>query len=239
MKHTYAAAAVIAIVFIGVVLFTQYDKAPIEQIADTNGSYAYTCADGVEFRMSPSSDMSSIRIIPGPNASFREAELIQKDTQTYGTGAFTFTGAGEHVRLITGGTTYECDPVPSQTDAPFNWGDPAEGAGASQDAAAAVSANIIGKWRSVQDPLFMREFFADGTVVDSYDGDPSLRQTWTAFTKQKPEASKFELMDGITYMQIKEGDDSVLTFSVDKLTPETLEMTYVDRGNKLAFERVQ
>ncbi|MBP9757398.1 MAG: hypothetical protein KBD06_02250 [Candidatus Pacebacteria bacterium] len=241
MKHTYATAAVIAVVFIGVVLFTKYDRDGVEQIADTTGGYAYVCADGVEFRISPASDMSSIRIIPGSNAPFQEADVIQKDTQTYGTGDFTLTGAGEHVRLITGGVTYECDPVPSQTDAPFNWGDPSEGAGASQDAAAAVRVNIVGKWRSVEDPLFVREFFESGNVLDSYDEDPSLRQAWTAFTKGDSERLSLDmpLDDNTVYVAIYEGSDPQLIFSVDMLTPEALEMTYMDRGNKLKFTRVQ
>lgn len=242
MRHTYLAAGVFAVVFIGVLLFTHYDRDGAERIADDTGTYAYTCSRGASLSMTPSADMRSIVLKPGANAAFREATIVQKDANTFGTGDVTLYGVGEHIRVYAEGTTYECDPVPSQTEAPFNWGDPAEGAGQGQDMSAAVISNIVGKWRSTEDPLFIREFFADGSVVDSYDDENPLRQSWRVFTKADTAdlSVTFTPIEGTVYVAIFEGNTELpLYFSVDKVTPETLEMTYMDRGNSLKFTRVQ
>lgn len=245
MKHTYLAASVLFVVFIGVVLFTQYDKDGAERIADSNGSFAYTCVGGSSFTMMPASDMSYIELRNAPSAPLNvrltRAESKEGEGARYEGEGLVFIGTGEGVLIAHGDTDFNCDPVPSQTDAPFNWGDPAEGAGPSQDAAAAARIAIVGVWQSNEDPLFERSFSSDGTVTDSYDGKKDDGEQWTIFTGSSAPSTKYPFSSGTAYVQIKSGtqSDDDLYFSIEKVTPEVLEMTYMGRGNKLTFKRVQ
>ncbi len=243
MRHTFVVAAGILAVCVGVVLFTHYDKAGMDRISEDSGMYSYTCSNGAELSMTPSEGMSSVHVVPGAGASFPETSLAQKDVQTYGTGDMTLVGSGEHIRVISAGTTYECDPVPSQTDAPFNWGDPSEGAAVSHESAETVRANIVGTWRSVEDPLSVREFLSSGSVIDTYDDGEPYRQGWSVFTKDDAPAAVlgFTPEAGRVYISMREGGDAVpgMFFSVDNLTADTLEMTYMDRGSALTYKRVQ
>ncbi len=125
MKPTYLTGAILIIALAGVGFYTHYNKTGSAGVPDDMGAYSYTCTDGSAFSMVPSNDMSSIRVIPGSGMAFDEATIIQKDSHTYGTGALSLYGVGEHIRLYTVNATYECDPVPNSEMAPFNWGDPA------------------------------------------------------------------------------------------------------------------
>ena len=241
MKHTYLAGTVFLIVFIGAILFTHYDKEGAERIADTSGTYTYTCADGAEFSIIQSSDMATIKIMPGKHASFSVATLKQATgTQQYAGEGMSLAGAGEHIRLGVSDKTLECDPVPSQDMAPFNWGDPAEGAGAAQNSDTGAQTSIVGKWQSNDDARFTREFQAGGKEIDRYDGQSDMIGTWKIFSSAAPLKVPFEIVQGVTYVQIAVGSDpDPLNFSISAVTPERLEMTYMARGNTLSFKRVQ
>ncbi len=232
--------AIIFVALIGGVYYTVSDTNNSATTLDMQNSFAYECTDGTEFRMVPAPDMSTIMLTPGANATFQKSTLARVRLEARYTGrGMTFTGSGEGVQLVTPTQSLVCNPVVSQDMAPFNWGDSAEGAGPEQDTSAAVRANIVGQWRSVQDPRFVREFRADGTLVDSYDDDPSLPQQWKAFSKGAPVQSKIDLIEGQTYIEINDGTDSVLTFTVDKLTPESLEMMYLEAGRFHSYTRIQ
>lgn len=242
MRHTYLAAIVFVVVLVGVVLYTHYDKDQSVGVLEM-GSYAYSCTGGVEFKMIPTADMSSITLIPGSNATFVQSTLQQNKSVTneFVGESIVFTGAGESVHVVAAGQTLDCNPVPSADVAPFNFGDAAEGAGTAQDVAAAVDQNIVGVWQSTDDPLFVREFKTGGVQVDYFDGEADATGTWKTFTKTKPLTVAFPLDAGVTYVQISDSKDTsvILNFRVNKLTPESLEMTYMERGNTLSFQRVQ
>ncbi len=243
MKSTYSAGLIILVAIIGAIWYTKSDSARMA-MEDSNGSYPYTCTDGAAFTMLPTEDMVKISLKSTTGMSFDEARLTQVESAggaKYGGNGVTFSGAGEEVQIVEGGKTHICNPVPNQDEAPFNWGDAGEGAGAEQNVVGAVSESIVRSWQSTQDPMFVREFKTDGTVVDSYDGKAESTGTWTVFTKASAPAVPFTLAEGTSYVQImmSGAEADILNFSVNALTPEALELTYMERGNTLSFKSVQ
>lgn len=66
------------------------------------GSYPYQCEGGVEFTMTPSSDLSTITLAPGAHAEFKETVLAFTDAsagQRFEGDGLVFVGAGENVSL--------------------------------------------------------------------------------------------------------------------------------------------
>lgn len=111
----------------------------------------------------------------------------------------------------------------------------------SADSVAIVSSAMAGSWRSDDDPRFIRRFGADGTVADSYEGDPeaAVEGTWTLFTSANPDSDYAgPLSPGVVYVEIVE-EGIPLHFSVVTAAGDTLEMVYLDRGGHLSFTRIQ
>lgn len=204
------------------------------------GTYAYTCSNGVDMVMVPSADLKTIEITmhDGPVTLTQ----VEGTSSRYKDGWFTFVGAGEEVTLSYADETTTCTPVPSADMAPFNWGDLGEGGGVQQDVALIVSESIAGKWQSTDDAKFFREFTTDGHVTDSYEGAEKTDGVWVAYSAENvPESVQFPVDENAVYLQlVMEGSqDDALNFKVAKLTPETLELIYMDRGGVLSFTRVQ
>src|SRR3989344_119234 len=201
---------------------------------DTFGSYAYACDNGAQFTMTPAADMSSLSLKPGKGASFGAVTLVSAASsagERYEGGGVVFVGVGEEVMLTVGGATLKCNPLPSQEMAPFNWGDAGEGGGVKQDTALIVTESIQGKWQSTDDAKFVREFKAGGTASDLYDGKVVSTGTWKVFTKA----------DGFVYLQMTmQGTQAdTLNFKVAKMTPELLQLIYLDRGGVLNFKSIK
>jgi membrane-bound inhibitor of C-type lysozyme len=209
------------------------------------GSYPYTCADGTEFAMVPADNMSTIRLIPGANASFGVTDLAKVESAEgarYEGGVVVFVGAGEEVSLTVAGNSTICDPMSNPDEAPFNFGDTGEGAGGTQDASLAVAANIVGKWKSVDDAKYVREFEVGGRAVEWYDDEIRSEGGWIAFTSaNKPADIAFPLESGEVYVQmaLSGAVSDKLNFRIGKLTPEELELVYMDRGGVLRFTKAQ
>ncbi|MBP6888925.1 MAG: hypothetical protein KBC21_04490 [Candidatus Pacebacteria bacterium] len=106
------------------------------------------------------------------------------------------------------------------------------------DLAQVVSNQIVGLWQSSDDAKFKREFLSNGTSVDYYDGTVSSKDTWKAFTSEHPVATYSPLEPNTPYLQMLTDDNVALTFTVTKLTPEVLELVYLDRGGMLSFTKV-
>lgn len=212
--------------------------------ADDLGTYAYVCDNGSEFTMTPASDVASIRLTPGANAAFSAATLAKVESTAgarfEGSGV-VFIGAGEGVQLTTGGATLVCNPKPNPDSPPWNWGDAGEGGGVKQDVALIVSESIVGKWQSTEDAKFTREFKDGGTAVDTYEGKDVTSGTWKVFTKDNPVTVAFPLEADAVYIQMTmqgtQADN--LNFKLAKLTPEELQLIYMDRGGVLQFRKVQ
>ncbi len=243
MNKAIIGALALIIIGGGAYWYTQQEDASTESFA--MGSYPYTCVNGAEFSMVPADNLSTIRIIPGANASFGTTDLTQVESSAgarYEGGGIVFVGAGEEVSLTVDGSTSICNPIPNSDEAPFNFGDAGEGAGSTQDASLAVAGNIVGKWKSVDDAKYIREFEIGGRAVEWYNGDMVSEGGWIAFTKaNKPADITFPLQQDAVYIQmaLPGAVTDKLNFRISKLTPEELELTYVDRGGVLRFSKVQ
>lgn len=146
------------------------------------------------------------------------------------------------VIILGGGWYIYREHTASQTeDAMVQGGDTMEqdiGEGRDIDIAAAVRANIVGGWQSNEDGNFIRSIRGDGIVEDLYDGQEPTLGAWTVFTsKDAPENFTYPLEVDTPYLRIVDDTGLVLDFKVTKLTPETLELIYLDRGGALTFTR--
>ena len=115
------------------------------------------------------------------------------------------------------------------------------GEGLEQDLAPIVAASIVGKWQSVDDEKFIREFKADGTALDTYEGEADVSATWKAFSTKSPVEVAFPIEADTAYVQmtVNTEEAQTLNFQVVKVTPEDLELIYMDRGGILVFKKVQ
>ncbi|HEY4488222.1 MAG TPA: hypothetical protein VJB97_01775, partial [Candidatus Paceibacterota bacterium] len=125
---------------------------------------------------------------------------------------------------------------------PWNWGDAGEGGGVKQDASLIVSESILGKWQSVDDEKFVREFKAGNKVDDIYEGKVVTSGMWVAFQKgvNAPEVP-YPLEESTVYLQLTltGSQADTLNFKLVKLTPDELELVYLDRGGVLRFKSVR
>lgn len=244
MNHTIV-GIVAAVIVAGGGWYFYTHKAVVAPTYSDTGVYAYACDNGSQFSMTPTEDMSSIKLTPGVGASFVETTLMQKDSSAgarYEGGVLVFVGAGEGVALTVGQTTLNCNPQPSQEMAPFNWGDAGEGGGVKQDTSLIVTENMIGKWQSVDDAKFVREFKSGDAVTDWYENKSMSDGLWVAFTKEKaPKVFPYPMDDSSVYLQMTMTGTQAdtLDFKITKVTPEELELIYLTRGGTLKFKRVQ
>lgn len=127
MKKTAAVLGVILVVLL-IAFFSLNNYIYNAKQADLSmysiGSYAYQCADGSTFTMSPAADMSSIYIAP---AEGRVPETILSKVEgtnaRYEGNGVVFAGNGETVVIVMGDFQTDCTPLPSTENAPFNFGD--------------------------------------------------------------------------------------------------------------------
>ena len=209
------------------------------------GTYAYACDNGSEFTMTPASDMSSIEISAGSQGMFTGTATLAAvgpSGQRFEGNGIVFVGAGEGVQLTVGSETTNCNPVPNMESPPWNWGDAGEGGGEKQDVALIVTESIQGKWQSIDDEKFVREFKAGDMVDDWHDGEVVSSGLWVAFEKgiNAPEVP-YPLEDNAVYIQMTMTGTQAdtLNFKVAKLTPEELELVYMDRGGVLRFKSIE
>ena len=136
-----------------------------------------------------------------------------------------------------------CNPKPSTDMAPWNWGDAGEGGGSvKQDTSLIVSESIVGKWQSTTDAKSVREFKADGTIIEWYDNKQVSSGLWVAYTKANaPKMVAFPIDESSVYLQLTEKGTQAdtLDFKITKLTPESLELIYMTRGGALTYKHIQ
>lgn len=244
MNKLFVWVAVLAIILIGGYWYVQ--QGGMGAAESDMGTYAYTCANGSQFTMSPSSDMASLKLEAGSQGMFTGSVTLVKmgDGAHYETTSgtlITFGGAGEEVQFAVGSATTTCNPVPSTESPPWNWGDAGEGGGVKQDVALIVSESIVGKWQSTEDAKFVREFKSDFTAQDWYEGKKVSSGLWVAFTKLTAPEISFPLEEDAVYVQMTmQGTQAdTLNFKLTKLTPEELELIYMDRGGVLKFRSIK
>jgi len=97
---------------------------------------------------------------------------------------------------------------------------------------------LVGFWRNNEDANFTREFEENGIALDRYEGENDQGVlTWDVFTKEKPDAEfSGEYENGTAYLVMSNGTDN-LYFKIIKITPEELELVFMDGGGVLTFSR--
>ena len=104
-----------------------------------------------------------------------------------------------------------------------------------------TSEQVVGAWKSDDDPKYTREFRADGTVTDRYEGEASATATgtWAVFTAKTelPAGITFQLNHDDAYIRVVM-DGEAYNYRVEKATSAELELIYMDRGGVLRFSKV-
>jgi hypothetical protein len=101
---------------------------------------------------------------------------------------------------------------------------------------------LAGTWQSTDDTRFTREFDADGTSVDRYEGDTSATTAgrWMLFMGSKPPAGTAgrAFQPDVVYLRLEQNGD-VLLFALAGLSRSDMKMVYLERGNLLSFVRLK
>jgi hypothetical protein len=227
----------------GYVVYNNYlaeeDAAPL-----TVEGISFMCEDGSHFIAEFSPDFASLNVVVD-GVTTRSLTRASGDNARYeySDQSSTYLFAGEEVRVTnteTGEVTTCQQPFDPNT-APYNFGDLGEGAGEEQDLALAVTENILGVWQSTDDDSFTREFRSGGIAIDSYEGETATEGIWTAFTSESDVETPFTQQPDVIYLEMRMGggQDEILYFTVVKLTPEELDLTYLDRGGIMSFVSVE
>ena len=109
---------------------------------------------------------------------------------------------------------------------------------------APVATSLAGIWRSTEDPNYSITVTASGAWTDTYkyasstDG-VSETGNYELFTSENPDPSfHSQVVPGVTYIKLVEGPNTFY-YSVLGVTKDSLQISYLDRGNTLSFSRVQ
>lgn len=96
---------------------------------------------------------------------------------------------------------------------------------------------VVGKWKSVEDGNFIREFRADGTVSDYYEGNEAGSGTWAPVGTGSIPFSIPVDEESIDLKLTLNAEDYY--FRMLEVTDERLALMYLDRGGVLEFERMK
>lgn len=213
-----------------------------EQEGDFVLSASFMCADGKTRFVAEFPTADSV-VISRDGVTVRTLPRVEGAGQRFEDSEYVYVFAGEEVEVTTkaSASSVVCSQPSDPNLAPVNFGDKGEGGGVKQDTALIVSESIVGKWKSKEDPKFVREFKDGGMVVDWYDNEIVSEGTFTVFTKEKPLPVSFPLAEGTVYLQLTMSGSQAtkLNFKLVKLTPEALDLVYMDRGGALSFTRVE
>lgn len=237
----FLGAVIIVIIAAGYIIYT---NRAVEEVTPVFGDgVSFICEDGSNFIANFSADMNSVSVVEAG-----EVRLTLQNTSDnaipyrFADNSHTYTFIGEEVvvKEESSGRTFVCRQPFDPNNAPHNFGDVSEDKEEVEtDATLAVSQNILGTWRSLDDQRFNREFRADGTFTDSYEGDRDTRGVWRVYTGDTlpKESLTFEPANDETYLMLTDDitPELVMHFRLDKLTSEELEMTYMEGNGILRF----
>lgn len=223
--------------------FYQNQGVPAENAHDSGWvlSASFMCEDGSTRFEALFPNANEIQITRD-GVNIRMLPLVERPGQRFEDSEYVYVFAGEEVTVTTKATQKSviCSQPVDPNNAPVNFGDQGEGGGTKQDVIFIVSESIVGKWKSVDDATFVREFMGGGKVRDLY-GKVVSTGTYTVFTKEKPAAVPFPLEANAIYIQLTMAGTQAdtLNFKLSKTTLEELELIYMDRGGVLRFTHVQ
>lgn len=96
---------------------------------------------------------------------------------------------------------------------------------------------VVGKWQSVEDANFIREFRADGSLADYYGEDEAGTGTWVPVGTEGVPFSIPVDEESIDLKLTLNGEDYY--FRMLEVTNDRLALMYLDRGGVLEFERMK
>lgn len=242
MKNFLIIVSVILVAALGYYLFTNRGE---------NQSFilsaSFDCKDGFPF-MAEFPDDNTVKITYNTTAAYNKTFVgtlprTEGDGKRYENKDIAYVFAGEEATVITkaDNKTVTCTQPFGANNAPVNFGDAGEGGGEKQDMALVVSESIVGRWQSTDDQKFIREFKKDSTVADIYAGKTLSTGSWKAYTKEDALPVFFPLEADAVYLRIllsnTQGDTQ--NFKLSKLTPESLELISMEKGNVLRFTSIQ
>lgn len=231
---------VVVLAIAGYVVYT--NTMDEDSIPMMGNGISFICADSSYFSAEFSPDFSRVNIVVDGVVARSAGRVAGTDLYMYEEGDYIYTFAGEKVTVTNSrtGTATNCSQPFDPNNAPYNFGDMGEGAGEKPNIILAATENIEGKWQSVDDEKFLRQFQTDGTVTDSYEGQDDTVGSWVIFTMNSEVETPFTLEPNTAYLKIttEVGASEVMYYKLTKVTPEELELIYMDRGGVLRFTRV-
>ncbi len=204
-------------------------------------SVSFMCSFGTDFIAEFPESFDRVSIIEN-GETVRTLERADGTGTRFVNSEYEYLFAGEEVNVLRTSDQFAdtCMQPFDPNNAPFNFGDAAEGGGSEQpDPALVVGESIQGTWRSLDDEAFTREFRDDGTMVDRYDGEVTSTSSWQTFADVAPSEVSFPIEPNTVYIRALEEDGMMLHFKVVKLTPEELEMIYLEGSGTLRFSFVE
>lgn len=102
-----------------------------------------------------------------------------------------------------------------------------------------IAVELAGTWESTQDSRFIREFRADGTVIDRYEGDESAttQGSWNFVADPASERAELPVVKDAKILKIQFSEE-VLYFALTGLSSTELSMIYLQGNGTLEFRRV-
>jgi hypothetical protein len=100
--------------------------------------------------------------------------------------------------------------------------------------------NAIGLWRG-SDAKFTREFKADGTVTDRYEGDASATTTgaWSEVVDTSTEPFAFPDLADPTFLKMRMGGETYYYLVSANSSADMLHLVYLNGNGSLHFTRVK
>ncbi len=101
-----------------------------------------------------------------------------------------------------------------------------------------VKKNIGATWQSIDDPKSVVVYSEDGTYKEIYDNQVLGSGNWELATSLK--GTTYEnLGDGIYLKQVTSGAPESFFYAVLSIDEKNLVLSYLSRGNTLAYKKIQ
>lgn len=235
----------LTLIAIGVIaIFIKFDSNKTEPTETTTAGeeVSFICEGGENFVVEFASDFKSAKtFVAGELKHTLEDASTPEIPYRFYNKEVLITFAGEEATVVNLGTTnsYTCNQPFDPNNAPYNFGDSAEGAGTQQDPVTAINENVLGVWQSTDDEKSVREFHTNNVLIEKYDGEVLSQDIWTFFNGNSGTETPFPQDDGLVYLQLSSASTTEpLYFQLASLTPEKLELVYLNRGGILTYSYV-